>query len=123
MMAMPTTLKLPTTIETRCSMVIPNTKKRLISPTHPGVLLREEFMPDYTLTVSGLASALKVSRQSVNELLNGRRALTPIMALRLSRIFGNSPTFWMNAQLSLDLWNADQKYGKELKQMPMLKAA
>jgi len=52
-------------------------------------------MPDYRLTVSGLADALGVSRQSVNELVRERRAVSPEMALRLGRLFGNSPAFWL----------------------------
>ena len=104
-------------------MAIANTKKRSISPTHPGVILREDFMPDYGLSVSGLAASLGVSRQSVNELLKGRRALTPIMALRLSLLFGNSSRFWMNAQVALDLWSAEQEHQQELDGMQMLKAA
>ena len=59
-------------------------------PTHPGEMLREDFMPDYGLTVAGLAEAVGVSRQSINELLRGRRAVSPEMALRLSCLFGNS---------------------------------
>ncbi|MBI5484307.1 MAG: HigA family addiction module antidote protein [Deltaproteobacteria bacterium] len=104
-------------------MAIANTKKRLIPPTHPGVILREDFMPDYGLSVSALATALKVSRQTVNELLNGRRSLTSIMALRLSLLFGNSSRFWMNAQVALDLWSAEQDYRQELKGIHLLKAA
>jgi len=104
-------------------MAIANTKKRLIPPTHPGVMLREDFMPDYGLSVSSLAAALKVSRQTVNELLNGRRALTSIMALRLSLLFGNSSRFWMNSQVALDLWNAEQEHQQELKEIRLLKAA
>lgn len=104
-------------------MSITNLKSRMIAPTHPGSLLREEFMPDYSLTVSSLAAALKVSRQSVNELLNGRRALTPLMALRLSRLFGNSAQFWMNAQLAVDLWKVERDHLKELDEVPLLKAA
>lgn len=104
-------------------MAISNTKKRLIPPTHPGVMLREDFMPDYGLSVTSLAAALKVSRQTVNELLNGRRALTSIMALRLSQLFGNSSRFWMNAQVALDLWNAEQEHQQELKEIRLLKAA
>lgn len=104
-------------------MAIANTKKRSISPTHPGVILREDFMPEYRLSVSGLAASLGVSRQSVNELLKGRRALTPIMALRLSLLFGNSSRFWMNAQVALDLWSAEQEHQQELDGMQMLKAA
>ncbi len=65
-------------------------------------MLREDFMADYGLTVSSLASALGVSRQSVNELLRERRAITPEMALRLARLFGNTPEFWLNAQLAVD---------------------
>lgn len=75
-------------------------------PTHPGEILREDFMPDYDLTVSGLAEALGVSRQTVNELLRERRALSPEMALRLSTLFGNSPEFWLNLQRAVDLWDA-----------------
>ena len=59
-------------------------------------------MPDYGLTVAGLADAIGVSRQSVNELLRARRAISPEMAVRLSRLFGNSPEFWLNAQRALE---------------------
>lgn len=69
-------------------------------------MLREVFLPDYGLTVAGLADAAGVSRQSVNELLLGRRAVSPEMALRLGRLFGNSPEFWMNAQRVVDLFDA-----------------
>ncbi len=87
-------------------MSIPNTMQRRVRPTHPGEMLREDFMPDYGLTVAGLARALGVSRQSVNELLRERRALSPQMALRLARLFGNTPEFWLNAQRAVDLWDA-----------------
>jgi addiction module HigA family antidote len=60
-------------------------------PTHPGEMLREDFLPDYELTVAGLAEAVGVSRQSINELLRERRAVSPDMALRLARLFGNTP--------------------------------
>lgn len=75
-------------------MSIPNTGPMLRRPTHPGGMLREDFLPDYGLTVSGLAEAVGVSRQSINELIRGRRAVSPEMALRLSRLFGNSAEFW-----------------------------
>ena len=70
-------------------MSIPNTGEMKRRPTHPGEVLREDFLPDYGLTVVGLAEALGVSRQTVNELLRERRAVSPEMALRLSRLFGN----------------------------------
>jgi len=62
-------------------------------PTHPGEMLHEDFMPDYGLTVVGLAKAVGVSSQSINELLRCQRTISPEMALRLSRLFGNSPEF------------------------------
>jgi addiction module HigA family antidote len=84
-------------------MKIRNNGKREIPPTHPGSMLREDFMPDYGLTGSALAVTLGVSRQTIDELLRERRALSPAMALRLSRLFGNSPQFWLNAQQAVDL--------------------
>ena len=87
-------------------MSIPNKRARKARPTHPGVMLREDFLPEYGLTVSGFAKSLRVSRQTVNELLRERRAVSPEMALRLSRLFGNSPEFWLNAQRAVDLWVA-----------------
>jgi addiction module antidote protein, HigA family len=77
-------------------MSIENRAIREIPPTHPGEMLREDFMPDYGLTTSTLAESLGVSRQTVNEILRERRAVTSVMALRLSRLFGNTPEFWLN---------------------------
>ena len=104
-------------------MAIPNTTKREIPPIHPGEMIREDFMPDYGLTTASLADALGVSRQTINELLRERRAITPIMALRLSRLFGNSPEFWLNIQHAWDLWESEQRFQKELKQIHPLNAA
>ena len=89
-------------------MSIPNTKTRRIRPTHPGEMIREDFLPDYALTTASLAMSLRVSRQTVNELLRERRSVSPQMALRLSRVFGNSPEFWLNAQRAVDLWVASR---------------
>lgn len=104
-------------------MNIPNTNKRTVSPTHPGEMLREDFMQDYGLTVTSLAAALGVSRQTANELLQCRRAVSPVMALRLSRLFGNSSAFWLNAQNAFDLWHAERRYRKVLENVQLLKAA
>ena len=90
-------------------MSIPNTRERTVRPIHPGEMLCEDFMTDYGLTVASMAQALGVSRQSVNELLRERRALSPEMALRLSHLFGNSAEFWLNAQRAIDLWDAAQE--------------
>jgi len=92
-------------------------------PTHPGEMLREDFLPDYGLTVSGLATAVGVSRQSINELLRERRAVSPEMALRFSRLFGNSPEFWLNAQRAVDLWEAAQAIKEDVERIKPLSVA
>lgn len=94
-------------------MASPNTRERTIRPTHPGEMLREDFMPDYGLTVASMADAIGVSRQTVYELLRERRALSPEMALRLSQLFGNSAEFWLNAQRAVDLWDTTQELKRE----------
>jgi addiction module HigA family antidote len=104
-------------------MSIKNIIPREIAPTHPGEMLREDFMPDYDLTTTGLAEKLGVSRQTVNELLLERRAVTPAMALRLSRLFGNTPEFWLNAQRAVDLWKAQRENRREIEQIKPLRAA
>lgn len=104
-------------------MAISNTVVMQRRPTHPGEMLREDFIPDYKLTVAGLAQALGVSRQSVNELLRERRAVSPEMALRLGRLFGNSPEFWLNAQRAIDLWAAAQSIKEEVARIKPLDAA
>jgi antitoxin HigA-1 len=104
-------------------MSIPNTGGMKRRPTHPGEMLREDFLLDYDLTVTGLAEAIGVSRQSVNELLRERRAVSPEMALRLARLFGNSPEFWLNSQRAADLWDAAQAIKKDVAQIRPLNAA
>lgn len=104
-------------------MSIPNTTAMKRRPTHPGEMLREDFLPDYGLTVSGLAEAVGVSRQSINELLREHRGISPEMALRLARLFGNSPGFWLNAQQAVDLWDAAQAIKKDMVRIKPLNAA
>jgi addiction module HigA family antidote len=87
------------------------------------MMLREDFLPEYGLTVSGFANAIRVSRQTVNELLQERRTVTPEMALRLSRLFGNSPEFWLNAQRAVDLWEAARNMKGQIDRISPLTAA
>jgi antitoxin HigA-1 len=104
-------------------MSIHNTRDRKIQPTHPGAMLREDFLPDYGLTVSSLAKAIGVSRQTVNELLRERRAVSPEMALRLSHLFGNTPEFWLNAQRAYDLWVISRHFKKKIDRINPINAA
>lgn len=104
-------------------MSIPKNGERKVRPTHPGEMLREDFLPDYGLTASSFAKALGVSRQTVNELLRERRAVSPEMALRLSRLFGNTPEFWLNAQRAVDLWDAVRNIKRQIERISPLNAA
>jgi addiction module HigA family antidote len=104
-------------------MSIPNTRPRERRPIHPGEILREDFLPEYALSVAALAEAAGVSRQSINELLRERRALTPEMALRLGKLFGNSPEFWLNLQRNVDLWDAARELRHEIAHIRPLRVA
>src|SRR5574340_1508113 len=104
-------------------MSIANTRPMQRRPTQPAEMLREDFLPDFGLTVAGLAEAAGVSRQSINELLRGRRAVSPEMALRLARLFGNAPEFWLNAQRAVDLWDAAQKLRRAVNRIKPLRVA
>jgi antitoxin HigA-1 len=104
-------------------MELEHTQRRRIRPTHPGEMLREDFLPEYGLTVSSLARSIGVSRQTVSEILRERRGLSPEMALRLGRLFGNSPEFWLNAQRSVDLWDAAQSIEAEVSRIRPLEVA
>ncbi len=104
-------------------MSITNKRKIKRRPTHPGEMLREDFLPDFGLSATTLAEAIGVSRQSVNELLRERRSVSPEMAIRLGRLFSNSPEFWMNAQRAVDLWDAAQTIKKDVARIKPLDAA
>ena len=75
-------------------------------PAGVGEILVEEFMRPMGLTQAALADAMGVQRKHVNELCNGRRAVTAPTALILARVFGTSPDFWLNVQRRNDLWDA-----------------
>ena len=104
-------------------MSIAKRGRRQIRPTHPGEMLREDFMADYALTAAQLAAAIDVSRQTVNELLREHRAVSPEMALRLARLFGNKAEFWLNAQRAIDLWDAEESIGEAVERIEPLRVA
>ena len=83
-------------------------------PTHPGEILREEFFPEFGLSVSRAAELLHVSRQSVNELIRECRSVSAEMAVRLARLFGTTPQYWLNMQRNIDLWNTLDLRGDDL---------
>jgi addiction module HigA family antidote len=83
-------------------------------PTHPGEMLLEEFLNPMGITQRELADNIHVPYQRVNEIVNGRRGVTPGTALRLAKFFNMSADFWMNLQLRWDLYFAQQDEVKTL---------
>ena len=83
-------------------------------PTPPGEMLREEFLLPMSITQRQLADAIHVPYQRINEIVNGRRGITPATALRLAKFFEVSPDFWMNLQLRCDLYKVQQSESNEL---------
>jgi antitoxin HigA-1 len=86
-------------------------------PTHPGEMLLEEFLNPMGLTQRELAEAIGVPYQRVNEIVNGRRGITPSTALRLAQFFGMSTEFWINGQMRWDLYHARKAEEAELRQI------
>ncbi len=77
-------------------------------PTHPGEMLREEFLVPMNITQRELAEAIHVPYQRINELVNQKRGVTPSTALRLGKFFGLSPDFWLNLQMRWELYKAQK---------------
>lgn len=72
-------------------------------PVHPGETLAKEYLPDYELSQRKLAELIHVPPRRINEIIHGRRAITPDTSMRLGRLFGQSETFWLNMQLRYDV--------------------
>ena len=82
-------------------------KKR--QPVHPGVILKEHYLEPLNLNISALSGMLNVSRKTVSKIVNGRGAVTPDMALRLSVTFDTTPELWLNMQSNHDLWKVSHE--------------
>ncbi len=78
-------------------------------PTHPGEMLREEFLIPMNLTQKELADSIQVPYQRINEIVSGKRGITPSTALRFAKYFGMSADFWLNLQIKFDLYLAQKK--------------
>ena len=83
-------------------------------PTHPGEMLREEFLLPMNITQRELADAIHVPYQRINELVNKKRGVTPSTALRLSKFFGVSPDFWLSLQMRSELFKAQTIEQKDI---------
>ncbi|OGH97842.1 MAG: addiction module antidote protein, HigA family [Candidatus Melainabacteria bacterium GWA2_34_9] len=85
--------------------------------THPGIILKEEFAIPLHITQAKLAEFLKVGIKTISEIYNEKRGITPVMALKLSNLFGTTPEFWMNLQSNYDLYKAYSKQKDEIDQI------
>jgi antitoxin HigA-1 len=94
-----------------------------LKPMHPGEFLRAEILPATGLSKTALAGKLRLSRQTLYDLLNERQPVTANLALRLARFFGNTPQFWLNLQTAHDVAKIGAEMTKELKRIKPLKAA
>lgn len=97
-------------------------RSKKLKPTHPGEILREDVLPELSITQGVLAKALNVSRRTVSQILNERRPVTADMAIRLERLLGTPAETWLNLQRELDLWLLEQDKAKvkEYNEIPQL---
>ena len=82
-------------------------------PTHPGEILRFEFLEPLNLSQQQLAVAIGVTRVRINEIILGKRSITPDTAFRLAKFFNTTPDFWIGLQNGVDMWDALQSYKRE----------
>ena len=82
-------------------------RKMIRRPTHPGSIIKEDYLLPLSITIKDMADTLGVSRKTLSKIINERGAITPDMALRLSRAFDTTPDFWLNLQQNYDLWHAE----------------
>ena len=79
-----------------------------LPPVHPGEIIKEDILPEVGLSVTAAAKALGVSRQMIHDILAGRKPLSALMCLKVARLFGSTPEFWMRLQADYDLKKAAQ---------------
>lgn len=77
-------------------------------PPHPGEILKHEFLEPLNLTQQQIADAIGVTRVRINEIILGKRAITPDTAFRLAKFFDTTPDFWIGMQVDVDMWDTLQ---------------
>ncbi len=94
-----------------------------LAPIHPGEILNEEFLKPMSLSQSKLARDIHVPHRRINEVVLGKRNITPDTAMRFSVYFGTSPEFWMNLQTTYELRILQYKMGRKYQRLPHCEAA
>lgn len=92
-----------------------------LEPTHPGELLAEITIPATGKTKTEIAALLRLSRQTLHDILTKKQAVTPAVAMRLGKLFGNGPALWLGMQTAYDLWHAEREV--DVSDIPTLRAA
>lgn len=77
-------------------------------PLHPGLIVKDALIDNTDLTITEAAIRIGVTRTTLSRLLNGKSGISPEMALRLSKFFGNSIEMWINLQAQYDVWQISQ---------------
>lgn len=90
-------------------------------PTHPGELLREDVIPETGISKAEIARMLGISRQHLHDVLAERKPVSPEVAVRLAKLFGNEPLFWIRMQGAYDAWHASREV--DVSRIPTLFAA
>jgi antitoxin HigA-1 len=89
-----------------------------MKPVHPAEILREDVLSALGINISEAARQLGVSRQTLHRILKGTHSITPEMALRLGKVFGNGPGLWLRMQQRYDLWRAKKRLGHIIDKIP-----
>ncbi len=90
-------------------------------PTHPGELLREVVVPATGKTKTEIASLLGISRQHLHDILEERKPVSPAVAVRLGKLFGDGAAVWSRMQCAYDTWHAERALAHEIRKIPTLK--
>jgi addiction module HigA family antidote len=90
-------------------------------PAHPGELLREDAIPATGRTKTEIAALLGISRQHLYDIVEERKPVSPAVAVRLGKLFGDGAGVWVRMQAAYDTWQAERKLAAEIRKIPTLK--
>ena len=88
--------------------------KRGLPPSHPGEILREDFIKENGLTITEVAQGLGIARANLSAIVNERAGISPELSVKLSKAFGDTPLFWINLQKNYELWHAERKINRTI---------
>lgn len=86
---------------------------RMHNPPHPGASIKELYLDPLDIKISDAAKAMNMPRAALSEIINGRRGISPKVAIKLEKAFSRSSRSWLKAQMNYDIWNEEQEYNAE----------